>query len=50
VGRIDPRQKYLPMPLNHLRDAKAFDNVGANAEDRHGRGFRVQRSGFRESR
>ena len=39
VRRIDTGQKQLAMPLDHLGDPQAFDDVGANAEDGHGRGL-----------
>ena len=35
VRRIDARQEQLAMPLDHLRDPQAFDDVGADANDAH---------------
>ena len=33
VRRVDPVDEQLAVPLDHLRDAQAFDDVGADADD-----------------
>jgi hypothetical protein len=35
VRRVDPLDELLAMPLDHLGDPQAFDDVGANADDVH---------------
>ena len=36
AGGVDPRDEYLAVAFNHLGDAEAFDDVGADAENLHG--------------
>jgi hypothetical protein len=33
--RVHPAQEQLAVPLDHLADSRAFDNVGANSQDAH---------------
>src|SRR5262245_51727302 len=47
VRRIDPRQKQLAVPLDHLGYAEALDDVGPDADDGHG--FSIVERGARGS-
>ena len=44
VGGVDPIDEQFSVPLDHLGDAEAFGNVGADSEDVawEGSGFRVR--------
>ena len=37
VVRVDAADEQLAVPINHLRDPQAFDNVRADADDLHDR-------------